>query len=146
MFNIDDRTIDKENEGVWTKFKGSEFLIAGSGSTNFQRMFSRLQLPHRKAIEKKKLDPEIQLDIMAKSMARTMLLDWRDVVDSSGNSVKFSHDAAFSALKGNSEFREFVTEYATELENYLEEEREDLGKSVETSSSGESSSAQEKSS
>ena len=146
MFNIDNRTIDKENDGVWAKFKGSEFLIAGSGSTNFQRMFSRLQLPHRKDIDKQKLDPEIQLDIMAKSMAKTMLLDWHDVVDNSGNNVKFSYDSAFAALRGNSEFREFVTEYATELENYLEEEREDLGKSVEPSSSGKSNLVQEKSS
>jgi len=146
MFNIDDRTIDKENDGVWAKFKGSEFLIASSGSTQFQRMFARLQLPHRKAIDKKKLDPETQLDIMARAMAKTMLLDWRDVVDSNGADIKFNNDVAYASLKGNSEFREFVTEYATELENYLEEEKEDLGKSVEPSSTGKSSTVPEKNS
>lgn len=144
MFNIDARTIDKENDGVWAKFKDSEFLIAASGSTDFQRMFARLQLPHRKAIDKKKLDPEIQLDIMARSMAKTMVLDWRDVVDSNGVSVKFDSDAAYRALKGNTEFREFVTDYATELENYLEEEKVELGESVKESSSGTSTSGQEK--
>ena len=109
-FNIDVSTLDRENEGVWAMFKGSEFLIASSGSTKFQRMFSKLQMPHRKAIDKKKLDPEVQLDIMARSMSNTLLIDWRGVVDNSGNEVKFSVDSAYKVLKNNAEFRDFVTE------------------------------------
>lgn len=144
MFNVETRTDETENDGVWAEFKGSSFLIASSGSTKFQRMFAKLQLPHRKALEKKKLDPEIQLDIMARSMAKTMILDWNNVIDGKGNDIKFDSDVAYAALKGNSEFREFITEYSTELENYIEEEKTELGKSVETSSTGKSSSDQEK--
>jgi hypothetical protein len=146
MFNVDQNTVDLENEGVWTDYKGSKFLIASSGSTKFQRLFTRLQMPYRKDIDKRRLDPETQLDIMCKAMSKAMLLDWKDVVDNSGNPVPFDKDVAYKALKGNSDFREFVSNFATEIENYVQEEREELGKSVEKSSDGEQSSGQEKTS
>lgn len=146
MFNIEATTVDNEEEGSWAHFKGSQFLIASSGSTKFQRMFAKLQVPHRRAIQKNRLDPNIQLDLMARAMSKTLLLDWKDVVDSSGNDVEFNIDVAYNALLKNSELRDFVTEYATDLANYIEEERDDLGKPVEKSSTGKPSSENEKSS
>ncbi len=141
MFNIDEITIDKENDGVWSTFKGSQFLIASSGATKFQRMWAKLQMPHRRAIDKKKLDPTIQLDIMAKAMSNTLLLDWKDVIDTDGNKVDFDTARAFKAIRGNAEFRDFLTEFSTEIENYISEEKEELGKSVKPSSIGKASSA-----
>jgi len=146
MFNVDDKTEDAENDGVWTEYQGSKFLIAANGSMLFQRVFSKLQLPHQKAIRRNNLDPTIQLDIMAKAMSRGLLLDWTDVVDKSGSPVKFSSDAAYATLKGNSQFREFVTDFAVDIGNYKEDEKEELGKPVEKSSTGKSNLAQGKSS
>jgi hypothetical protein len=131
MFNIDSNTVNAENDGVWVTYKGSKFLIASSGSTKFQRLFTRLQAPYRKDIERKRLDPEIQLEIMCKAMSKAILLDWKDVVDHKGDTVEFSEKTAFTALTNNADFREFVSDFATEIENFLQEEKEDLGKSVE---------------
>ena len=136
MFNIDETTVDKEESGVWTQFKGSDFLIASSGAKGFQRLWSKLQLPHRKAIDKGRLDPDTQLELMAKALSQTVILDWKNVVDNKGNDIEFSKATAYDVLKKNSEFREFVTEFATELSNFVSEEKEDLGKSVEKSSDG----------
>jgi hypothetical protein len=146
MFNIEARTVDKEEEGEWAQFKGSEFLIASSGCNRFQRLFSKLQMPHRRALDKNRLDPTIQLDIMSRAMSKAILLNWRDVVGNDGNAIEYSSDMAYAALMGNSELREFVTAYATDLNNYLDEELDDLGKSVEVSSNGTSNTATEKSS
>lgn len=146
MFNIEENTVDREDAGVWADFKGSKFLIASSGSTKFQREFSRLQVPHRKRLDRGNLDPKIQLDIMARAMSSSLLLDWRDVVDSSGSDVSYNADMAYRALKGNSELREFIQEFATDLQNYVDEVKEDLGKDVRPSSNGTSSTADEKSS
>ena len=71
MFNIDETTVDKEESGVWADFKGSKLLITSSGNTKFQRMFSKLQVPHRRAIDKGSLDPTTQLDIMTKAMSHS---------------------------------------------------------------------------
>lgn len=146
MFNIESTTVDREEDGVWADFKGSKFLIASSGCNKFQRLFSKLQRPHRRALEKNSLDPTIQLDIMARSLSQAVLLDWNDVVDNNGNPVDFDSDMAYKALKGNSELREFVTNYSTDLGNYIAEEQEELGKSVEESSDGTSITETEKSS
>lgn len=146
MFNIESTTVDKEEAGEWASFKGSEFLIASSGCNKFQRLFSRLQLPHRRALDKGNCDPAIQLDIMANAMSKTLLLNWRDVVDGNGKPIEFDTDVAYRALKANSELREFVTNYSTDLGNYIEEEQEDLGKPVEVSSDGTSNTGTEKSS
>lgn len=146
MFNVDINTVDQENDGVWTSYKGSEFLIASSGSTKFQRLFTKLQAPYRKDLERKRLDPETQLEIMCKAMSKAILLDWRNVVDSNGNDVSFDANMAYDVLKKNADFREFVSNFATEIENYLQEEKVELGKSVEKSLSGEQSSDQGKNS
>ncbi len=146
MFNIEQTTTERENEGTWTDFQGSKLLIASSGSIKFQRMWSRLQRPHHRDIEKRRLDPETQLDLMAKAMAKNVLLDWSDVVGNDGSLVKYSNDLAYKALKGNSELRDFVTDFATDLQNYIEDSKVELGKSVEKSSNGKSSTVSEKSS
>lgn len=136
MFNVDNVTSDKERNGVWVTYEGSQFLVAHINSPVFQRTFTKLQLPHRKAIEKHKLDPEIQLDILAKAMAKGILLDWKDVIDNEGNQVKYSEEMAEKVLKGNSAFREFIQEVATDLTHFTQEEREALGKSAEKLSDG----------
>ncbi len=140
MFNIDETTVDKEESGVWAPWRGSKFLIASSGATKFQRLFQKLQRPHRKAIDKNNLDPKIQVDMMARAMSEAMILDWKDVTNNSGEDVPFSVEAAFNVLRKNSEFRDFVSEFATEISNFVTEEKEELGKSAEKSSGGTQSS------
>lgn len=140
MFNVDETTVDKEESGVWAPWRGSSFLIASSGADKFQRLFQRLQRPHRKAIDKGNLDPKLQVDMMAKAMSEALILDWKDVTNNSGEDVPFSVQTAFDVLRKNSEFREFVSEFATEISNFVSEEKEELGKSAEKSSSGKPSS------
>ncbi|MDJ0952488.1 MAG: hypothetical protein QNJ81_02295 [Acidimicrobiia bacterium] len=140
MFNVDETTVDKEESGVWATWRGSQFLIASSGAMKFQRLFQRLQRPHRKAIDKNDLDPSVQVRLMATAMSQALILDWKDVVDSKGEQVPFSQDTAFKVLSKNSEFRDFISEFATEISNFVTEEKEELGKSVEKSSDGKPSS------
>ena len=129
MFNVDKNTVEKEKNGVWVTYTGSQFLIAHINNPAFQRIYTRLQLPHRKAIEKKTLDPDVQLDIMAKALSKAIVLDWKDVVDRDGNQVKYSVDAVEKVLRTNTEFRDFVTEMATDIGQFTEEEKTELGES-----------------
>lgn len=140
MFNIDETTISNEEEGVWAKFKGSDFLIASSGSTKFQRLFQKLQRPYRRELQNNSLDPDIMADLMAESLSKTILLGWKNVVDSSGEEVPFSQTTAKTVLRRNAEFRDFVSNFATEISNFVSEEKEELGKSQDKSSGGKSSS------
>jgi predicted amino acid racemase len=115
--------------GVWVNFEGSSFLVAHISNMRFQRALARLQQPHRKKIEAGSLDPQVHREVICKAMAEAILLDWKDVGSiRGGDVVKYSSANALAALMGNTEFRDFISEFATNLSNYRSEEVEDLGK------------------
>jgi hypothetical protein len=62
-------------------------------------------------------------------MAGGLLLDWKDVINSNKEEVPFSPEMAEMALKNNDDLREFLQEFALDLENFRAEEMEEEGKS-----------------
>lgn len=127
-FNVESSTSKAETEGVWVDFMASEFLVASSNSVSFQRMFAALQRPYMRQIQKGTLDPSIQLEIMCKTLAKTALLGWRNVVDNSGAEVPYSAEVAYTALKNNTEFRTFIIETASDIATFKVEEVNDMVK------------------
>lgn len=125
QFDADLNTID---QGVWTDWMGSRFLIAHISNMRFQKLLARLQQPHRKKLEAGNLDPQINRDILCKAMSEAILLDWDKVSSQTGTITPYSAAAAFTALQKNPEFRDFVAEFSTQMANYRAEEVEDLGK------------------
>lgn len=126
--NVDNST-KKQVDGVWTQFGGSKFKIASTTSTKFQRVLNRLQAPYRKKIEKGTLDPKISKEILCQAMAEGLLVDWDQVVDGENNPVPFDAEVAFKALMNNDDLKEYLTEYAADLENFRTEEVQEMGKS-----------------
>lgn len=124
-----DRSRDKQEKGVWTKYQGSEFKVASSSSTNFQRALNRLQAPYRKKIEKGTLDPKISRQILCQAMAEHLLLDWKDVTDSTGGNVEYSSELGERALQNNDDLREYLQEFSLDLENFRQEELKAEGES-----------------
>lgn len=127
MLNID-KGMPLAESGAWANYEGSEILIAHLTSIRFQRELARLQQPYRKKIESGMMDPKVSKDLICQAMAKGLILDWRGVVNSAGE-IEYSPEAAYKALTNNAEFREFVSEFATNLENYRDAELEEVGKS-----------------
>ena len=125
--------IDQENPlltaGVWADFGDSKFLVTHMSNVAFQRAVMRLQSPHKSKIEKGTLDPQISRDIMSKAMAQALVLDWKDVVDGEDKPVVFTSEACFKALKNNEDLRDFISEFAMNLENFRKEAKDALSKS-----------------
>lgn len=128
MFVIDSINTDGQENGVWAEFKGSRFLIASLSNLNYQRELARLQQPHRRNIEKGTVDPVVLRDILCGALARGILKDWENVVDSSGRMVPFSVDTAARVLAYNEDLRDFVVEFAGNVDNYRAEAVEDTVK------------------
>jgi hypothetical protein len=130
VINIDENPLETE-EGVWTPpFKGVEFLVSHVSNIEFQNKLARLQQPYAKQIEKRKLAPAKQRDILCKAMAGTLLRGWRgSMVDKDGNAVKYTDELAERVLLNNIEVRDFVTEFSGDLDNYRQEEADEVGKS-----------------
>lgn len=119
---------DSLKQGVWVDFGGSKFLISHSSNLKFQRVFSRLQSPHRSKIDKGSLDPAISKEIVCQSFAQAIVLDWKDVIDSDGGPVEFTPEMAFQALTNNPDLIEYVQEVSNNLAYFKAEEIEALGK------------------
>lgn len=136
MFNIDTRTTDRDEEGVWTKYEGSDFRIAHVNNPKFQSYFTKLQLPHKRQIDKGTLDADTQLEIMCKAMSRYVLVGWQNVINNDEEPVPYTVDAAQKVLIENADFREFVQDFAMDLSNFREEVISETGKSSSSTSNG----------
>lgn len=119
IFDSQNNTIE---QGTWTEYSGSKFLVASSNSLKFQRALANLQRPYRKAIEKGTLDPGDGKRILCKAMAQALVLDWDNVIDSKHKKVPFTVEACNKALMGHEGLREFIQEFSTDLENFRNEE------------------------
>lgn len=124
-----DHSRAKQDKGVWTNFGGSSFLVANTGSIKFQRALTRLQAPHRKKIERGTLDPAISRDILCQAMSEGLVLDWKNVGNAEGADVPFSEEVCAKALKNNDDLREYLQEFAMDLENFRTDELKAEGNS-----------------
>ncbi len=115
------------SKGVWQEFNGSEFLIAHISNLKFQRALSRAQQPHAKKLQNGSLDPKVNQDMICGAMSEGLLLDWRKVVNKAKEAVEYKPEFGKQALIGDVEFREFVSDFAMNLDNFRKEEIEEVG-------------------
>ena len=115
--------------GTWIPYQDAEFLIAHAGNAKFQRAMARLQKPFRRKIEKNEMDPVDQKKILIQAMSEAILLDWRKVEDDEGKAVAYDRKAGQMLLTNDESFREFVMEFAMDLQNFKDEEKEHEGNS-----------------
>lgn len=126
MIVIDDNKQVFE-QSKWATYNGSKFLIAPASNLQFQRIFNRLQIPHRKKIEKSSLDPKITQEITIQSLAEAILLNWDDVVDATGKIVPYTVELGVKTLTKHIDLREFIQEFALELENFKIDDKTEMG-------------------
>lgn len=124
-YNID-ADLSSLESGIWEDFRGAKWLIAHISNTKFQRALARLQQPHRRKLAEGTIDPIVNRDIICQAMAEGILLGW-DGVTSTGGGVPYSKTTAATMLRKDPELRDFVTEFATLMSNYRNDEVEDLG-------------------
>lgn len=121
-FITDSMDLDKKDSGVWTTYEGSEFLIASSSNPKYAKALVANQRPFKKQIEKGTIDPDDASNLLAKSIAQGLLLDWRGVQNSAGEDVPYTLEAAVGVLKAVPSFREFVMEFAQDEDAYKREQ------------------------
>lgn len=105
-----------DTDGIWTDFsEGVRFKIARAGNPVFLRASDRLEAPYR---NKKGVPAEKVQEIHCRGMAAGILRGWEGVETPDGKPAEFTEERAFELLLLNSDVREFVYEFATNLENF----------------------------
>ena len=126
MINVDNE-FSKTKDGVWVEFEGSRFLIAHMSNLRFQRKLANLRQPHLSKINRNTIDPKLSQEITCKAMAGTILLGWDHVVNNVGEKVEFTEELAASVLVKQPDVREFVSDYAVNLEHFRDDQIEQTG-------------------
>jgi len=128
-----------EENGQWVDWgDGTKFLIARLGNPQYQARFQALIKPHRHLRDRGLLADEIQVEILGKCLAETVLLDWEGV-EYDGSPLKYSVENALKMLTEFKDFREDIVTISGEQATYRAEEIEDSAKNSEKSSDGKTS-------
>lgn len=114
---------DKQESGTWVNYRGVDLLIARSNNDKFGRAFRRLMKPYKKDFEKDRLDIEVSQKILASALAEGVLLGWKNFVVE-GKEVQYSKENAIELLIVDRDCRDFVSDFANDLENFLSIEEE----------------------
>lgn len=126
----------KEVEGVWEDFgDGLEVKIARIGNPIYQKAFQKISKPHKKAIRRGTLRDEKAEELLIEAMAKAIVLDWKGL-EEDGKEVPYNHNNCVKILTEYKDFREQVSEFATEIEAFRCDEDEEAEKNSETLSDG----------
>lgn len=111
-------------EGVWESLGGdAAVLVARSGNPNFTKEYRLIPAAIRKMISEGRTDDEQSAAIMAKLMAKTILLDWKNLT-LDGKKLQYSKEVAEKVLLDYPDFRQFIWEVAEDAKRFYRQERE----------------------
>lgn len=115
-------------DGKWFKFgKSIEIKIRRFKSKKSRDVRSALEAPYKRAMKfSSALPDDIAEDITTEHIAVGIIVDWKGVTDKDGNAVPYSKSAAMQFLKALPELRDAVAEISLSLDNFREEEKEEI--------------------
>lgn len=124
-FDINDFRLDDDavQNGVWVDFGGNAaFKIAPFDNPSFEDAFRKANKPYNDL--GKKPNEDEQEEIMCRTMAQFIVLDWRGVYDGD-DEWPFSRDNAYRLLTELPRIRNKIMTEAQKLENFKVKARED---------------------
>ncbi len=129
----------KEIEGVWTDDLGGglQLRIARLKNPNFRKLYQKLTKPYERQIRNRTLDDATENAILAKCLAKTVLLDWKNM-KVVGEVIPYSYEAALKILSDDTlgDFRDQVVDLANEVELFRAEQMEEAEKNLPAGSNG----------
>jgi hypothetical protein len=124
---------NKEIDGVWQDMgDGIEVRIARIGNPEYQKLFQRISKPHRKAIRRGTLKEDVAEKLMIECMAKTIVKDWKNI-EVDGKNLPFSVDNAIMILTEFKDLKEYINDFANEMEAFMQEDAEEAEEQLKNS-------------
>lgn len=111
-----------KDDGVWKKFGDAEIKIARAGSNEHLRISEDIHKPYKKQIDRGTLPRVTQRALLLETVARALILDWKNVADPEGNEVPYSVEAAMQALEFVPDLADFVVDTASDVATFYDDE------------------------
>ena len=117
---------EKAEVGSIGTYRGVALKIARMNNSRYKSAFRRLVRPYQKEVENGTLDEATSDNILCEALAEGILVDWNPATFP-GN-VKYTKENAKELLLNDTDCRDFVTEFADDINNYLDEDEEEVTK------------------
>ncbi len=112
---------EKENEGIWSDLgAGFEVLVARTGNKNYKRLVAKLSKPHVQAFKARTIEGEVLEEITMEAIAKTVLLDWKNLQGDDGKDIPYSPEKAVELFKKSGDFYNMVCEIGADRTNFQE--------------------------
>ncbi len=110
---------EKETSGVWIDVGlDSSILVARTNNRAYARAITREYEKYKLTLsDDSETSDELSDQIMAKIIAKTILLDWKSFSDD-GKNLPYSVEAAEAVLLKYPDFKSFVMQQANDIENF----------------------------
>lgn len=115
----------KELDGVETDYYGVTLRIARANNSNFVKAFKSESNALKRAKGNAKIDADAIEAVATKAMAKTILVGWSGF-EMDGKEIEYSSENAFNLLTNDHDVREFVSSFANDMDNFMEEVKGDL--------------------
>jgi len=111
---------DLEEEGKWFDIGGeARIKVARFGNKNHKKSLDKLRAPYKPVILRGgEIPEEANDDIIKRSLAESVLVDWDGLVDEKGEPIPYSPDAAYQAFCQYSDFLDLVSRLALDASQY----------------------------
>lgn len=89
-----------ETEGIILDYGSFQIKVARAGGSNvaFAKTIERLTKPYKFALENGTMDHKLQMKLLARAFAESVILGWEGIVDESGKPLEYSPDNAEKLL------------------------------------------------
>jgi len=127
----------KEDEGTWIDMgDGAKIKVARMGNPKYTKEFQRLTKPYRQAIRRGTIQEELAEKLLIEALAKHILIGWVGITDDNDKEIAYSTENSIMLLTELKDFRDYVTEQATSIENFKQEVDEDSEKNSQNISAG----------
>lgn len=113
---------NKADTGAVGVYRGVKLLIARMNNNRYKAAFRRLVNPYKKELENNTIDDDTSDNILCEALAEGILIGWE--TKTFPGEVEYSKDNAKELLLNDADCREFVTDFANDINNYLEQDEE----------------------
>ena len=134
-----------EIEGVWEDLDEAKdgedppgILVARVGNKAYLKEYQKVPAGLRRQLDNGTLPDGVQSPIINKLLARTILLDWRGIVDDGEPIGDYCYEEGVKYLSRYKDFREFVWSTGNDLARFRDEDMEEDSKNSVSVSAGNS--------
>ncbi len=126
-----------EIDGVWEDLddEGAGLLIARVGNKAYLKAYQKVPIGVRRQLDSGSLPEGMGENIVCKLLARTILLDWRNLAND-GEEIPYNYENALKMLTSYKDFRDLVWTISTDQSRFREEALEEEAKNSKSASPG----------